>query len=107
MPPLIEIRYLPLLTAILFNLSFSTTTIAKIHTAAKENPSLHLKSSFIGDHKQPAVSHFIRWQGSQPADSLRWNINQQPSNDVLKKIDRGVMKKRMDIYNKMELEKIK
>ena len=107
MPPLIDIKHPPFLTLTLFTLSFSMSTIATVHTTAKENPTIYLKSSFIGDHNQPRVSHFIRWQGSQPAESLRWNIKQQPSNDTLKKIDRGVMKKRIDIYNKMELVKIK
>ena len=69
----------------------------------KENPSILLESTFVGDKEQPSVSYFIPWKGSGTPDKLQWNMEQK-YDQALEVIDRDVLLNSMHIYDEMNLE---
>ena len=73
----------------------------------REDQTIYLKSTFIGDKKQPLTSHFMRWEKTPSADSLRWEFAPKMSDDTLNVVDKHVMRRMMDVYGQMGLEKSK
>lgn len=72
----------------------------------EEEAPIKLESTFIGDKEQPAVSYFIPWKGTASPDKLRWDIEREHDN-TLELIDRDIMLRSMNIYDEMQLEKVK
>lgn len=69
----------------------------------KENPSIRLESTFVGDKEQPAISYFIPWKGSETPDKLQWNL--EPKHDqTLQVVDREVLINSMNVYNELDME---
>ncbi len=69
----------------------------------KDESTLYLESTLVGDKEQPTVSYFIPWKGIGTPDNLHWNIEQK-NDKTLDLIDRDVMVRSMSIYNELGME---
>ena len=81
-------------------LSASALTVS-----AEKKADIQLRSTFTGDKTEPSISHFVQWKPTQSNDYLRWDLKPKASDDILKVADRDIVRRRMDIYSDLQLEK--
>lgn len=75
----------------------------KSNKKTKDESTLYLESTLVGDKEQPTVSYFIPWKGIGTPDNLHWNIEQK-NDKTLDLIDRDVMVRSISIYNELDME---
>lgn len=90
-------------TLLLILLGYGSTVDAAEPEVPRENPSIRLESTFVGDKEQPAISYFIPWKGSETPEKLQWNL--EPKHDqTLQVVDRDVLINSMNVYNELDME---
>ena len=72
-------------------------------SANRENGSISLESTFVGDKEQPPVSYFIPWQGVGVSNRLYRSIDGRLDN-TLAPVDRDVLIRSIRVYSDMNVE---